>query len=310
MNIDDFIVLLKKEIQNLIFEFEENNEFFFLKINEKKIKFKKTESSFSINQNNWFYEIHKDNEVYEKGLIATISLLGKIINKKIFFYDIGALFGYHTMIARSLLKNIHAVTVEGNPHSQKVLEHNVLETNNVTTINAFLSDNNSKKNYYIDLFNFWEADGYSGLVNSLGIRLKNYLKTFLNFFGKDYKITYDFKKYEIRSTTLREIYSLNSNNDQEIYKIDGEGTQCVFLKPFIKELSEKNAIILLEQDAPNYMAKFGMTNNEMLKLFLDMNYKAIWLDHREPNKIVEVKYIEPSMDRNSFLILLPKNFFV
>jgi FkbM family methyltransferase len=310
MNIDDFIILLKKEIQNLIFEFEENNEFFFLKINEKKIKFKKTESSFSINQNNWFYEIHKDNEVFEKGLIATISLLGKIINKKIFFYDIGALFGYHTMIARSLLKNIHAVTVEGNPHSQKVLEHNVLETNNVTTINAFLSDNNSKKNYYIDLFNFWEADGYSGLVNSLGIRLKNYLKTFLNFFGKDYKITYDFKKYEIRSTTLREIYSLNSNNDQEIYKIDAEGTQCVFLKPFIKELSEKNAIILLEQDAPHYMAKFGMTNNEMLKLFLDINYKAIWLDHREPNKIVEVKYIEPSMDRNSFLILLPKNFFV
>ena len=309
MNIENFIYQLNREIKSLTHNFQEMDDFYSLRVNEKKIKFKKANSIFSINQKNWFREAHENNNIYEKGLISTLTLIGKIIKSKVIFYDIGALFGYHTIIANSFLNLHKAIIVEANPHSHNVIKKVLIDEDNIKLYNVLLSDKNSKKKYYIDLYNFWQADGFLGYLNYFKIRLKNYTKTLLNLYKNKYKVTYDFKRYEINSVTLKDIFLKNTNHYQEIYKIDGEGTQCIFLKPYIKVLSEKKAIVLLELDHPKYMAKFKMTNNEMLKLFLKFDYTAIWLDHREPNEILNVNFLKPSMDKNSFLILLPKNFF-
>jgi len=289
MNNQSFVEALKQEINQLSYNFKDDGPFFKLTINEHDIAFKKVQSDFRVKPNNWMRRKHKDNQIHEPGLVATIYLLSKIIDKDITFFDVGALFGYHSMIANSFFSNCHCVTIEGNPLSNQCIQEITSSINNITNINCVIGSKKFSTRYLIDGFRFIPSDEGQ----------RNFSET----------VSSNLPEFQIETVTLKDIFSNNKNGNQEIYKIDTEGHQCTFIPPFADDLCSRNAILLMELDRPQRMSEFGKTNQDVLDPFFKNGYTGFWLDHRTVNtKVKEFKSIDSEMDKNSLAIMIPPKY--
>ena len=168
-------------------------------------------------------------------------------------------------------------------------------------------DIKSEKNYYyISGFNFLKCKKISYYFRIIILKIKNKLKSYLNIFMKK-KYILEFGSYvELSSIKLDDLFKYNNESRLEIFKIDTEGYQGIFLPPYIKRLSQRKAIILLELDSPEKMLKFATSNSNILNKFKEHNYSIYWLDHRSFNKASKINRLEESQDRNSLAILIPK----
>ena len=300
MNTQKFIKQLKLEVDDLRYSFKETDDSFELSIGDKSLSLLKADSSFKCKPNDWMAEKHLGGNIHEPGLVATLSLLSKLLDEKVVFYDLGALFAYHSDIANMFFENIEVVTVEGNPHSHECINRQTARFNNFRNLNAVIGKIKSKDRYTIQGFHFNNISK-PGIEKTYFDKFKAVARTILRLIRLR-------KVYEIETIVIPDLFKYNPENDREIFKIDTEGYQSIFLPPHVKTLCERNAIVLMELDNPMKMLQFDSTNDDMVQPFIKAGYRAVWINHRNACGIRELQSIDSATDKNSLVILLPENF--
>ncbi len=306
MEIDLIKEHLLHEISTLQYSFKNTKNFFELKVNQQLIKFEKDKGKLNSHYNNWFNFHHKEGKIHEKGMIAIIIALSKFFdNQKVVFYDIGALYGYHSIIANNFFKNIEVNTVEGNPISHKKLKSKTSNYLNFKNYNFVIGDTPETNFYSIIGYSFYKCNFFKACIKNTTIMLKNLLKLILNIFNFNLRINRIPRIFKLSTITLENLLRKKDEDKIEILKIDTEGYQAEFLPPYARFLSERKAILLIELDNKDIMASRGMSNNELVKIFLKLSYKAIWIDHRTGKGTSIIKSIKKNQDKNSLVILVP-----
>ena len=304
MQVNKFTQLLEEHLLDLKYDFKEEERQFILTINGHKINFQKTTSKFQIKPNEWLQKKHENKKIHEPGLVATLCLLSKVIVKDAVFYDIGALFGYHSNIVASLKQNCKLILVEGNPITSSVSKK-IANSKPYEFINCVVGEDNVSRWYFIDIYNFYPAISYQSIKNIIEVTLKNSIKAILKIFGfrYDYNIYGPFHK--IPTISIPTLLSKRSKG-QNIMKVDAEGHQFKFLMPHIELLHETCSIILIELDEPKKMKSLNGSNVELIEKLDKSGFEIFWLDHRLPKGVFKVNKFETWMDRNSLIVCVPK----
>jgi FkbM family methyltransferase len=301
----DFLVdQIEAEINALTSHFNELEDEFKLTVNSTSITFLKCDSEFDVKPNEWIKHAHQSGRIHEPGMVAVLSFLSKKLKKKVIFYDIGALFGYFSSIVKAMLPNSKIILIEGNPLSCNCIKKISPQLSSEEILNVVLGDEERFTNYLISGFALIDTQNRIR-AEKFRIWIINIIKAILNLFGKKYQMRKVYS-YNIKQETVQSIFKEQKSSQVEIFKFDAEGNQCRFLPPFINELCSRNPIVLLEMDSSKKMASFGMTNNEILQLFLDRGYVCYWLNHRMPLHVKRVFKITKEEDFNSLLFLIPK----
>jgi len=292
---------IESNLNNLITRFRSSNNNYVLTINGIDVGFKKEEIDFNVSPNSWVEGRCGSGAVHEPGLVSTIYALSKVFgDSKVVFYDVGALFGYHAFIAHEFFSNVKCVVVEGNPLSSNYIKNNA-KGKRVSVLNVVLGLRNEYKKYLVNGFQFIPA----ATLRFYRVLIKKWLK--LNFLGHGER--YPIKIYEIETLVLKDIFMDQDFDSVEIMKVDTEGYQAVFIPPAIDLLAERGVIVLMELDSPKQMAKFNSSNDALVKMFIDKDYEAYWMDHKTSeaklNKIVE---ISKGRDRNSLVVFIPSKY--
>ena len=254
----------------------------------------------------WFAEEHKNNNLHEPGLVNILLVLAeKFKNKKVRFWDIGALYGYFSILVMEIFNNVEVFSIEANPYSCNYIKGVKKELNYKChhIINTFIdTENREKQKKYISGYSFLNTSEYYQVI------FKNIIKRFLNYLRQK---KYDIIKPErvhIDSTTLTSLIG-NRNQFIDILKIDTEGYQASFLPPAAQNLIDNKSIILLEFDELKELKKFNSSNQKICAPFLENGYKLFWLNHRIKGSNLEMKNkIDISMEFNSLALLIPSEF--
>ena len=250
----------------------------------------------------WLIHKHKNNSVHEPGLINLLFLLSDMFRgKRIGFWDIGALYGYFSILASKIFNEPDIYCVEGNPYSCKYIE-NLTKVSNYkkfNIINAFVDKKSfGKKIKFIN--------GYKFLENNNNIFLE--FKKVINFFLKNKFQLVEPKKVSINHISINDLIYGNIR-EVNILKVDAEGYQSIFLPPATSNLIRNNFVLLLEFDSINELKKFNSTNKKICSPFLEKGYKLFWLNHRIKGAKLKLKRsFDSSMETNSFGLLMPPKY--
>ena len=304
MQADKFIQVLERHFTDLEYSFQEEEQQFILTINGHKINFQKTTSEFLIKPNEWLQKKHINNKIHEPGLVATLFLLSKVIDQDIVFFDIGALFGYHSNIVASLNDNCKVVLVEGNPLTS-LASKKIAQGQQYDFINSVVGEDDTSRYYFIDVYNFYPAISIQSISNLIQVTLKNTTKSVLRMFGFRYDYNSYGPFYKISTISVPKLLSKRTI-EQIIMKIDAEGHQFKFLMPHIDYLYESGAILLIELDEPLKMQKLSGSNAELIDNLVERGFEIFWLDHRIPDGVFKIKELQSWMDKNSLIVCLPK----
>ncbi len=290
-------------------DFRDNQNYIYIDDNE--IKFLNTKNNFVVSPDKWLKEKITKEDIHEPRLISWLFAFSNVFReKKIRFYDIGALFGFHSFIFSKISNYSKIVAVEGNPLSAKYIEENV-ENNklkNFDVINCVVDLENGKKNFLIDAFSF-QKNKKSKIKYFFKRKLKYSLNKLLQFLNLNIKINEKKIIEKIQTKTLDSIMLPHHENEIEIIKIDTEGHQAIFLPQSIENLISRNAIVLLELDDPVLMESFNSSNNQLVKPFVDNGYHAFWTQHRDKNSdVIQINEIQSGYDCNSLVTLIPQKF--
>jgi len=253
----------------------------------------------------WLINEHQNNNLHEPGLVTLLlALAKKFQDKKIRFWDIGALYGYFSILAIKIFEDVEVFSIEANPFSCRYIEsiNQDSELARHEIINTFIDNKSTKKQKkYIYGYRFLNNYEY------IQILLKNIIKNFVNLFKMRYHVVKPEKVF-IGNSSLDDLVS-NNNQFIDILKIDTEGYQAHFLPPVSQTLIDNKSIILLEFDDAKELGRFNSSNQELCAPFLKSGYKLYWLDHRVKGASLEVKSkVDASMEINSLALLMPPEF--
>lgn len=282
-----------------------------ININGFNIRFLKDRNNFIISPDKWIEEKINNEKIHEPRMINWLFAFSEVFkSKKIIFYDIGALFGFHSFIFSKISDYSKIIAVEGNPLSAEYINKNVKKNKyqNFEVINCVVDKVNEEKIFYIDAFSFQQSkkNRYKYLIKK---NIKLLFSKILNYLNFKFKFTEKKIIEEIYSKTIESIMLPYSEDTIEILKIDTEGHQAIFLPSSTKDLIKRNAIILLELDDPSLMKSFKSSNAELIEPFLKNNYSAFWTQHRdEASEVQKISKLESKFDCNSLVTLIPQKF--
>lgn len=300
----EFSRLLEEHISSLKYSFEEYEKHFILTINGKAVKFQKSSSDGQFKPDSWLRKKHAEQKIHEPGLLATWVLFSKLIDRDVNFFDIGSLFGYHSNIFSSFLRNSTCTLIEGNPITLSVSKK-ILVGKEFEFINSVVGEDKSSRWFFVDVYNFFPAISFRAIKTKVLIAIKNSIKMVLRFFGKKHTIYLYRHFFFIPTISIPTLVSPNDNK-QIIIKVDAEGHQFKFLLPHVEYLKENNCVVLIELDEPEKMRTLGGTNRELIETLDDAGFSVFWLDHRNPSKVTYVERFYPWMDKNSLAICVPE----
>jgi len=283
-----------------------SEERFTLKVNEFTFSFPL--KSKAVNKNlgylqpkEWLIKEHENNNLHEPGLVNMLLVLAKIFeDKKVRFWDIGALYGYFSILATQIFNNVEVFSIEANPYSCAYIESAKQEFGH-HIINTFIDTKDTEKQRkYISGYKFLNKHQYYITT------FKNVIKNILNIFKKKYDIIKP-EKIDINNLSLTNL--VRKSQFIDILKIDAEGYQANFIPSAAQSLIDNKSIILLEFDELEELKKFNSSNHKICLPFLKNKYKLFWLDHRI--KGAELKFktkIDISMEINSLALLIPSEY--
>jgi FkbM family methyltransferase len=200
----------------------------------------------------WVNQKHKNGGIHEPAMVAAFLALRKYHkNVTPVFFDIGALYGYFSLVVQSLFSDVSVCAFEMNPDSFAALGKNIDENKhlgekNIRCINVGLSDRTILDHKAkIEGFRIHEE-----MAGEDGIDL-NIMK--LDDFCRD------------------------QNIQPTIMKIDVEGYQAKIIPGAMETIANSKPIILLEFDNGNFMMEtFGCTNKAVVKPLFDLGYSLFW----------------------------------
>ncbi len=147
------------------------------------------------------------------------------------FMDVGAHYGYFSLLASSIVGNSGKVyAFEASPTTYKVLKKNELNCKNIKSFHLAVSDKNT------DLI-FYEFPNLYSEYNTLHVN---------QFEKEDWFSAYKPRAIKVRSVLLSEFLSKNKMDDPKIIKIDVEGAEFSVINGLKSYLPGKSPLIVME----------------------------------------------------------------
>ena len=236
----------------------------------------------------WIAMKHRDGAIHEPGMIAALSVLAEERPSTRTILDIGALYGYVSLVARSLFEAAEVHAFEVNPKSFQALVNNI-EANRSTF-------GDSIHPHHCALSDVSEPHAALRIhrmsVESLSAG------TSVGEKGRDYEI---------------DVWSLDDycrahGLAPDLIKLDVEGYQARIVPGAREVIGRTRPVILMEFDAPGAANDFGVTNREVIAPLLDDGYRLIWGRHRrtdQPFRVLAADELTDEHEVNSLGILVP-----
>jgi FkbM family methyltransferase len=196
--------------------------------------------------------------------VNELQILKKISrNKKIFFLDCGANYGFYSLYAASLSKNNKILSYEASPNTIEDLENNVKlnNFNNICYKNLAISDVAGKEVVFSESFNDWE----SSIVHY------------------DYK---NKKNLKVKTTTIN--FELENEDIKDyilVIKLDIEGNEFSAIQGGNKIIDKNNPLIIIELSKYNFNNKYF--NFNFFKNFLEDKKYSVY-----NNKLIKVNFLD------------------
>ncbi len=283
-------VAFNSELNNLEWEYFESRDHQYIELRDSGVMVFDKNASPTQNRGSafWLRNKHKEGKIHEPATVAAFVTLQKEFGHRIkTVYDIGALYGYFSVLSSSIYKNSDVVGFEMNPDSFKAFVKNEeinsqMFDRNITCANVGLSD-----------------------VSSLGVPV-----CIDGFVLKEQ--SGGIEEFQ-EQTNVIDIFTLDSysrliGKSPDLIKIDVEGYQVKIVPGALETIRNSKPAIILEFDHLSRMKEMQGTNKEIADIFFDLGYKCWWIgDQRNGNdKFIELKSgdIDESKEINSLAVFI------
>jgi len=200
---------------------------------------------------NWIANKHAKGAIHEPAMVAALlCLLRRSKDRPLVFFDIGALYGYFSLVVKALLPEASVYAFEMNPHSFDAMDKNFRANQHLGAplpigVNVGLSDHTEKQhNSTVSGFildeNVTEGQG----VPLDLIRLDDFCR--------------------------------HAGLKPDIIKMDVEGYQAKILPGAMETIAAAKPAILLEFDGPDAMKRFSTTNALVVQPLFALGYRLFW----------------------------------
>lgn len=236
----------------------------------------------------WVRHKHQKGGIHEPGLIAALLAIADSNPAITTVFDIGALYGYVALIARSIFRHANVHAFEVNPHSFDALRHNI-------AANA--------ANFGATVFaHHCALSDASAMQQPLRVR--------------GFSVRPDTGEAEpVRGKVVSriDVWSLDDfcrvrALKPDVIKIDVEGYQAKIVPGAMEVLSRDRPVVLLEFDRRNPANDFGVSNKDVIEPVMRSGYRLIWGRHRDTGSCFEMldwNDLSDCHEVNSLGILLP-----
>jgi FkbM family methyltransferase len=182
-------------------------------------------------------------------------------------WDIGALYGYFSILSARLLPHAKVYAFEMNPEAMAALDRTI-EANglaNIQSINKGASNRSAVITADIDRFILSEDAG-ARRVEIVAL--------------DDFPVKPD------------------------LIKIDVEGYQAKVIPGMLRTLQQHKPLVIAEFDRPSTIGRFGVTNSQVFQPLLDMGYSAFWnkTARRMQGQFIKVNFFSMEHECNSLMV--------
>lgn len=222
----------------------------------------------------WYGRTFDAGNLHEPGLVAWLLVLADQLGAQpVTFFDVGALYGIHSIFAAALFKDATCVAVE--PHAQTAAWLRVA-TRDMRRISVRESLITAADGPVLGAFrNFvWDLHATSTAIEGVSL-----------------------------ATLLADTVGV------PIVKIDTEGMQAHFLPAATQDLIERKAVLLMECDRPEKLGD-GCRTADLVAPFLGAGYSMSWCDHRMTTPALALTEFPEALERNGLVCLLPPSGLV
>ena len=244
----------------------------------------------------WINKKHATGNPHEPATIAAF-LAARKQRKIATVYDVGALFGYFSLVAQQVFDGVAVVAFEMHPGAIKKL---MLNVPGIACVRAALSDETCYKvKSWISGFNIYREPegGWDRLADVPGaMKQRGENNRGRAFHDLDF-VTLD--------GCLAEFPDLPK---PDLIKIDVEGYQAKAIRGAMGTIAAHKPIIVVELHDLEKLARFGTTNKRTVQPLYDLGYRGFWCgNHRDMDARFEaVAEMAERHERLSIMVFAPR----
>jgi FkbM family methyltransferase len=289
-NSDDFCVRINARLADLSYTFRGDEVAHTLAIAEgQEVRFPHSAGGRVLGgSSSWIAREHRDGDLHEPGMIATLVTLAANHPEIRTVLDVGALYGYVALVARSLFRQAEVHAFEANPRSFSALVNNIDANrdafgDSVRAHHCALSDESVRQ----------------ALVWVHGMRLTPCTG------GQP--VREKGSDFQVDMVTLDDFCREHALSP-DLIKLDVEGYQAKIIPGALEVISRHRPVVLIEFDRPEFLNKFGVANREVIRPLMEDGYRLVWGMHRawDPTfRVLEWSDLTDCHEMNSLGILVP-----
>lgn len=263
----------------------------------------------------WMRNKHRSGGIHEPGTVAALQTIRDTAVGIKTFMDIGALYGYFSLLFAAFFEEANAFAFEMNPLSFSAMARNFRQNmqlcgHRLQPVRCALSDKTERGKRAL-VFGF-ELTDYDELGKVE--RLLHSVRQLARFATNDVLNALRRGGSQIRHGDWLENMDYWSVDDwcategvsPDLMKIDVEGFQAKIVPGALRTLERCKPIVLLEFDSSSSVNAFGTSNKEVIRPLFDLGYKLVWGDHRSRAgafKPLKFEELNASHERNSLAVL-------
>jgi FkbM family methyltransferase len=221
------------------------------------------ESGLSADAYAWITKKHADGAVHEPATIGAMLWAEKIMPARRRVFDIGALYGYFSLVAEQIFPNAEVTAFEMHPGVVTDLVAN--RGPHTRCVHAAVSDvSRENVRIWISGFNIYEEpDGGWSALETIPGALKQRGE---NNRGRGFA--------DVDFITLDDYCAANPAPD--LIKIDVEGYQAKAIAGAMNTIRRHKPVIIIELHDPEKLARFGVTNAQTVQPLYEAGYSGFW----------------------------------
>ena len=242
----------------------------------------------------WLQKRHADGAVHEPATIAAFLAVAQRFDCRTIF-DVGALYGYFSLVARQFFPAADIIAFESHPGIARVLARNIDKI--AACVCAVVSDTRRNEvKVWFNAFNIYEepAGGWEGLKDIPGaFKVRGNGRC-----GKPAVVNF---------ITLDWFCAKYLDSPPDLVKIDVEAYQAHAVRGAAETIAQARPIVVIELHDPEKLARFGLTNRETVRPLYEAGYVGYWCgDHRAADATFErVTEMGEAHEKLSLMVLVP-----
>ena len=286
---------INSRLRSLSYNFSEDSRKQKLVINSyKPVYFSVTEGETIANRSaRWMQHKHSGGAIHEPGTIAIFDSLRTSAKSIETVFDIGALYGYFSVICLSVFDTANVYSFEMNPFSFAFLKSNIalnrqLDISRSKDFNFAFSDSSEfKKSVIIKDFSLYNSYtlAWQQLLKLRCSNIKDYSK---------YKLKQVLNRHPQKPSFFEllniDFWSIDDFCEDkcvlpDLIKMDVEGFQAKIIPGGMEVFEKSKPFLLLEFDRSSAVNSFGLSNKEIVRPLFDLGYQLIWGKHRTQSSV-------------------------